>query len=620
MSSSCTKILKVKVREFLEFKVIKIVTPSQDQFISYIFPVAKKSLIDHRVIFDLTELNNLIRKIHFRMDSISDIMALIQPGDWFISLDLSDAYYCIAMHILSMPFLTFLFLNIYYQFTCLPQGLSSAPRIFTKVVRVVLTYLRGYGIRIAAWIDDFIMMSSSRSLCQDHAFRTVRTFEELGFVPNIDKSQLVPTQRLSHLGLIWDSVQYSVSVPLEKIAGVRSKCLMALSSSVKVRFLSSILGSLEYFKWGYPFAALHYRRLQRFVNSCFARGLSYDSYVSPSSSACIDLEWWSSVGDTLPFRSLSPFVADLELYCDASLTGWGCWTSEGKEAFGAWSAEESDLHINVLEGLSVYFAFKCFFKSTYNCSILVRSDNSSVVAYINKQGGTTSSRLCAISLDLWEFCVTRNITISASHLSGASNVRADRLSRVEHCDHSYFLSEDVFAHLSSQLDFPLSVDCFASRLNFKLPKFVSHYFDPLSFWVNAFSLVWTDNVYLFPPLPVIHRVLTKFLSDRTGHGLLICPYWPSQPWYPSLLSLLIAPPILLPSGSVVDVSCRLPRHCRLVAWTIGSSPVVQGVYQGRLHCVGSRELIAEPLSLTSAVGPGSVIGIINGRQITVQSL
>ena len=147
------------------------------------------------------------------MDSIPDIMALILPGDWFISLDLSDAYYCIAMHILSMPFLTFLFLNIYYQFTCLPQGLSSAPRIFTKVVRVVLTYLRRFGIRIAAWIDDFLMMSSSRSFCQSHAFRTVRTFEELGFIPTLEKSQLEPTQRISHLGLTWDSVQYSVSIP-----------------------------------------------------------------------------------------------------------------------------------------------------------------------------------------------------------------------------------------------------------------------------------------------------------------------------------------------------------------------------------------------------------------------
>ena len=90
-------------------------------------------------------------------------MNLIHPGDFFVSIDLSDAYYSIAMHILSLPFLTFYFLNIYYQFTCLPQGLSSAPRIFTKIMRIVLTFLRRQNIRIAAWIDDFLIAASSFS-------------------------------------------------------------------------------------------------------------------------------------------------------------------------------------------------------------------------------------------------------------------------------------------------------------------------------------------------------------------------------------------------------------------------------------------------------------------------
>jgi len=270
MSNKNTVICKQKVKEFLKFKIIKIVSPNHEQFISHIFPVPKKSPGDFRIIFDLTELNHCVRKLRFKMDSIPDIMNMIQPGDFFVSLDLSDAYYCIAMHVLSLPFLTFYFLNVYYQFTCLPQGLSSAPRIFTKVIRVILTFLRRQNIRIAAWIDDFLMASSSLSLCQDQAFQTIRTFEELGFVPNLEKSQLSPSQRIYHLGLIWDSVEFSVSVPQDKIELVRQKCATALSSRVTVRFLMSILGSIEYFKWGFPYAALHYRRLQRFVNLCLA--------------------------------------------------------------------------------------------------------------------------------------------------------------------------------------------------------------------------------------------------------------------------------------------------------------------------------------------------------------
>ena len=283
MGSKNLKICKANVEKFLEYKIIKVVNPNHDQikFISHIFPVPKKSIGDYRIIFDLSELNHFIRKEHFKMDSLSDIMEMIKPGDFFVSIDLSDAYYCIAMHILSIPYLTFIFCNVYYQFICLPQGLTSAPRIFTKVLRVVLAYLRFRGIRIASWIDDTLVAASSRSLCQDHTFFTVRTFEELEFVPNREKSQLTPVQKICHLGLVWDSQDYSISIPLSKIIGVKSKCLKALSSRVTLRFLSSILGSIEFFRYGFPFAAVHYRRLQRFVNHCLDKNWSYDKKSSP---------------------------------------------------------------------------------------------------------------------------------------------------------------------------------------------------------------------------------------------------------------------------------------------------------------------------------------------------
>ena len=162
MSSKNLNICQLKIHEFSTNEIIKKVKHNHDQFLSFIFPVPKKTLDEFRVILDLTDLNKFIRKVKFRMDRIPDIMNIIKPGDYLVSIDLSDAYFCIAMHILSMPFLTFFFLGIYYQFTCLPQGLTSAPRIFTKVIRVILTFLRRQHIRISAWIDDFLLAASSK--------------------------------------------------------------------------------------------------------------------------------------------------------------------------------------------------------------------------------------------------------------------------------------------------------------------------------------------------------------------------------------------------------------------------------------------------------------------------
>ena len=307
------------------------------------------------------------------------------------------------------------------------------------------------------------------------------------------------------------------------------------------------------------------------------------------------------------------------MYCDASLSGWGCWSTLGKEAFGGWSSSESEFHINVLECKSVLFGFQCFFRHTFNCSILIRSDSSTVVAYINNQGGS-SPILCDLALELWDFCIKRNISILASHLSGVSNTRADRLSRIQHSDHTYFLTQSCFDDILDVLPFPLKIDCFASRLNFKIKNFISRYCDPLSSWVNAFSTKWSDYVYLFPPYPIINKVISKFISDKTGHGLLICPYWPSQSWFPSLLDLLIAPPFLLPPASVVDNNHRLPKNCLLVGWIIGSSCAERMAYLRKLGCVSSKVLIERPSLSTKEVGPDSAIGTINGHVITVESL
>ena len=66
------------------------------------------------------------------MDSISDIMEMIKPGDYFTSIDLTDAYYCIAMHLLSMPYLTFIFLNIYSSLVC-PKVFLLLPEFLPKL-------------------------------------------------------------------------------------------------------------------------------------------------------------------------------------------------------------------------------------------------------------------------------------------------------------------------------------------------------------------------------------------------------------------------------------------------------------------------------------------------------
>ena len=60
---------------------------------------------------------------------------------------------------------------------------------------------------------------------------------------------------------------------------------------------------------------------------------------------------------------------------------------------------------------------------------MIATDNTTVVAYINKQGGTHSHLLLRLVVDLFLWFQTQDITLRARHIPGCLNVIADSLSR-----------------------------------------------------------------------------------------------------------------------------------------------------------------------------------------------
>ena len=62
-------------------------------------------------------------------------------------------------------------------------------------------------------------------------------------------------------------------------------------------------------------------------------------------------------------------------------------------------------------------------------TVLVATDSSTVVAYINKQGGTHSVEMCALLWKVMTWCHRYHITLKARHIPGCLNVMANLLSR-----------------------------------------------------------------------------------------------------------------------------------------------------------------------------------------------
>ena len=104
------------------------------------------------------------------------------------------------------------------------------------------------------------------------------------------------------------------------------------------------------------------------------------------------LNWWLEESNVLPGQPLHPLKHALQIFTDASKEGWGAHLNEGT-ARETWSVPESKLH---LELKAVFLALKEFQDLCSTNIVLVATDNTTVVAYINKEAGMKSVCLCAL--------------------------------------------------------------------------------------------------------------------------------------------------------------------------------------------------------------------------------
>ena len=156
---------------------------------------------------------------------------LMRKNCYMASIDLTDAYYTVPVAPEHRKYLRFMWGGKLFQYTCLPNGLSSAPRYFTKLLKPVYGTLRSQGHLNVGYIDDSYLQGSSVSDCSQNIRATICLFENLGFVINKEKSVLQPCQKLVFLGFILDSILMRVYLTPDKTDRVVSACQMLLSRS-----------------------------------------------------------------------------------------------------------------------------------------------------------------------------------------------------------------------------------------------------------------------------------------------------------------------------------------------------------------------------------------------------
>ena len=534
----------------------EVCRPATLGYYSHFFVVPKQAPGEWRGILDLSRLNLLVRRQKFKMESAETIRTALQDSIWATSIDLASAYYHVPIHKAHRKLLRFMVGYKIFQFRALPMGLKSAPWVFTRVIRPIkeLAHLRK--ISLHQYLDDWVIRSRSREqLVKDTQF-VVNLTQALGFVINWGKSEIIPATKFQFLGMSYNLKDQLVGVSLDRWDRLQEKLRLVLrTQEPQAGHWEKLIATMRSMSTLIPLGTVRTRPAQWFLKQRW-HPLFQDrsETIQTNSEIRESLMWWTRKENVLlnpvPLVQAPPTI---QLFTDASMVGWGATMELDKKYRwkGVWSPIERKMHINILEMIAVENAVMQNVHLFQGKSVMIVSDNMSVVMYINKQGGIRSKTLSDRAIHFLRWAQTFKISLKARHIAGKLNWEADWLSRDgQIISTEWSLHPEVFQWICQIGEKPM-VDLFATTLNKKLPTFVSPMMEKDAWAVDAFSINWTGlHAYAYPPTALITKVLQK-IRQEPCKVLLVAPYWPSQPWFTDLLELTQGEPIKLPEKSTL---------------------------------------------------------------------
>ena len=350
--------LQTAVQALIEKKAVEMVKVQTSlAFFNRLFIVPKPNH-KWRPILDLSTLNQFLCLKTFKMETPETIRTSLQQEEWVTSLDFSDAYFHIPIHYTSRKFLRFHFQNQSYQFRALPFGLSTAPMEFTGVVKEVKLMAQSQGIRIHQYLDDWLIRAPTKESCHQGTQSLLALCQELGWMVNMQKSELEPQQVFDFVGYQYDLLNGVVRPTQNRWEALQQKITVLLQNrSCRVRTFMSLIGLLTATEKQVTLGRLHMRPIQWHLKKHWRVPESLEKEIPIPRSLHQYLQWWTQEENVLKGQPLHPLRHAVQIFTDASKEGWGAHLGDFT-ASGTWSVPESKLHINFLELKAVLLALK----------------------------------------------------------------------------------------------------------------------------------------------------------------------------------------------------------------------------------------------------------------------
>ena len=223
-----------------------IIRMDQKPYLCSLLSVVENPSGKLRLVLNLQYLNQFLYALHFKYEDLRIAALLFEKHEFLFKFDLKSGYHHVDIYPEHQKYLGFQWdidgASVYYVFAVLPFELSTACYIFTKLMRPLVRYWCGRGLKAIVYLDDVIITVEGESEALTESSRVQHDLQCAGFAINAEKLVWDPKKDIEWLGFKIDLAKGEFSVPDHKLVKLRSQLQEALGLQLMpARKLASLI-------------------------------------------------------------------------------------------------------------------------------------------------------------------------------------------------------------------------------------------------------------------------------------------------------------------------------------------------------------------------------------------
>lgn len=252
-----------------------------------------ESEVKARLCADISRtINDSIIQCPFQWHPTDALLEHLGSMYFLCKVDFRRCFYNIPLHPSMYQYMGLFMENKFWHAVRVLFGISLGPFVASILTGESTRFFRAAGVPCEVYIDDVAAAGETEEACYANRAMVLTIALALGWPISMDKlEEDKPATRLAYRGVVFDTVEGTLSIPVSRLATTLRLVSEALAAPerVRVRKLRSVLGRLEWVSQVLPLGRIHTKRIYADI----PRGAKNNWLVPKLSDSSLGhLQWW----------------------------------------------------------------------------------------------------------------------------------------------------------------------------------------------------------------------------------------------------------------------------------------------------------------------------------------